>query len=138
MEEEQNWPILAPRRATSNRQSITCFSFLRMMRSSVSKSRHSKTPRPLRHQDMKLETLSRAKNVPALAPGKDLTQDNLRTEAAMAAPDLLYFCRRETYSSAYFLTLLACCNKQKILLVITYVKWMFKSTNLYKYDKIII
>jgi hypothetical protein len=35
-------PNLAPRRATSSRHKITCFSFFRIMRSSVSKSRHSK------------------------------------------------------------------------------------------------
>lgn len=40
-----NLPNLAPRRATSNRHNITCFSFFRMIRSSVSNSRHSKISR---------------------------------------------------------------------------------------------
>lgn len=35
-------PNLAPRRATSNKHKITCFSFFRIIRSSVSNSRHSK------------------------------------------------------------------------------------------------
>lgn len=34
-------PNLAPRLATSNKHNITCFSFFRMIRSSVSNSRHS-------------------------------------------------------------------------------------------------
>lgn len=63
-------PNLAPRRATSSRHNITCRSFLRIIRSSVSKSRHSMMPRLLRHQSMKFETLSRAKKVPALAFGR--------------------------------------------------------------------
>ena len=35
-------PNLAPRLATSSKHKITCFSFFRIIRSSVSKSRHSK------------------------------------------------------------------------------------------------
>lgn len=86
---------------TSNKHSITCFSFLRIIRSSVSNNRHSNTPSPFLHQVMKLETLSLAKNVPPLAPGKYRTAGNWRTKIAM--PLILDFpaaCLRFTWSSA--------------------------------------
>lgn len=76
------------------------------------------TPSPRLHQDMKLETLSLAKKVPALAPGKERTKDSLSSEAAMAAPDLLnlptWLCLLVTYCSAYSRTLLACCNTRTL------------------------
>lgn len=59
-------PTKDPLRATSNRHRIKDFSFFPKTRSSDSKRRQSRIPRD-RHQVMKLQTLSRARKVPAAA-----------------------------------------------------------------------
>jgi len=54
---------------TSSKHRMTFFSFFRIIKSSVSNNKHSKISSPFLAKSMKLETLSRAKKVPGLAPG---------------------------------------------------------------------
>lgn len=106
-------PNFAPRLATSSKQRITCRSFLRIIRSSVSNNRHSMIPKLLRHQPMKLDTLSRAKKVPAFAFGKKATSlswliGTARDEVIDRVIEILRAWRRATYSAADLRTLFAC------------------------------
>lgn len=74
-------------------------------------------PRALRHQSMKLERLSLAKNVPALAAGSMLTGGRVRSALARVRASSDSGCGESRIKRAESRTALACCNKNKIVLL---------------------
>lgn len=107
-------PRTAPFLATSRRHSTTCFSFFRKHRSSVSNRRHSRMPKAFRHQSMKLDKLSRAKNVPALAAGSMFTGGLVRRALARsrASSDSVWGVSRIWRAESR--TALACWNNRRV------------------------
>lgn len=107
-------PRTAPFLATSRRHKTTCFSFFRRHKSSVSNSRHSRIPNALRHQSIKLDRLSLAKKVPALAAGSMFTGGLLRSALARITASSDSVTSDSRMSLADSRTAFACCNKIKL------------------------